>query len=466
MKLDSRELQASLEAGIERHRVAGASVAIFHDDVVVTAAAGLTNVRTTVEFTPDTLVQLGSITKVFTTTLVMQLVDDGLIDLDERLLKYLPDLKLKDREALEQITVKMLLTHTAGINGDLMPDHGHDEETIEKAVARFAQCGQIFRPGADLSYSNAGMVIAGFLAQRLRGKSWYQLVRERIFKPLGMAHSATLPEEGFLYRTSVGHYLNPKTHELFLPPSAFLPLSYGPSSTTLMTSAADLIAFARTHMALGVAPNGTRILSEASARAMQNKTIDNEGRGYTYVNMGLGWMVSDDGMLHHLGGSPGIVSALYAYPQQRFAAAILTNSAHSFGLMDEIMEPWMKAFGNRRPVGAIDVTPLVEPPDINPRHYVGVYEDVVNRYVVSERPDGLALSRLAKIVYYENVPPQPTPPTRLVPLGRDQFFLPADENDDGSLPNLFRIFAFRNRDRNGRMSHLGNCFRLYPRVMS
>jgi CubicO group peptidase (beta-lactamase class C family) len=463
MRISKSELQRSLDESIARHKVAGASVAVFYDEKLVTAAAGVINVNTGVEFTPDTLVQLGSITKVFTTTLVMQLVDEGRVDLDERVVRYLPDLKLKDRDALEQITVKMLLNHTAGIDGDLMPDQGHDEETIEKAIARFAQCGQIFRPGADLSYSNAGLVIAGYLVQRLRGKSWYRLIRERIFEPLQMEHAATLPEEALLHRASVGHYLNPVTKKLTLPPSAFLPLSYGPSSTTLMTSAADLITFARTHMALGVAPNGARILSETSAKEMQRTTVNNKGKGYTYIDIGLGWMVSDDGMLHHLGGSPGILSALYAYPQHGFAAAILTNSAHSFGLMDELMEPWLKEFGSRKPIGMVDIQ-FPGGLEVESNRYVGIYEDIVNRFEVSKTPDGLALSRLAKIAYYENVPAKPTRPARLIPLGGEQFFLESVENDDGSMPDLFRIVAFRNPDAAGRMAHLGNCFRLHPRV--
>jgi CubicO group peptidase (beta-lactamase class C family) len=463
MKIQQLELQRALQDSLARHNVAGASVAVFYDGETTAAAAGLINVNTGVEFTADTLVQLGSITKVFTTTLVMQLVDEGIVDLDEPVLRYLPQLRLKDRDALERITVKMLLNHTAGIDGDLMPDQGHDEETIEKAIARFAQCGQIFRPGAEVSYSNAAMVIAGYLVQRLREKSWYRLIRERVFEALQMKHAATLPEEALLYRASVGHYLNPETKQLTLTPSAFLPLSYGPSSTTLMTSAADLITFARAHMGLGLAPNGVRILSEDSAKAMQRSTVDNKGRGYTYIDIGLGWMVGDDGLLHHLGGSPGILSALYVYPEHGFAAAILTNSAHSFGLMNELMGPWLAEFGSAKPIGMVDLQFAREPLDVNIDKYVGIYEDIVNRFEVTRTPGGLALSRLAKIVYYENVPAVPTTPARLIPMGRDQFFLESVERDDGSTPDFFRIFAFRNPDDSGRMSHLGNCLRLHPR---
>src|ERR1700687_3004483 len=404
MEIKKADLQGSLEESLVRHRVAGASVAVFHESELITAAAGVINVNTGVEFTTDTLTLLGSITKVFTTTLVMQLVDEGIVDLDERVVRYLPDLRLKSREALEQITVKMLLNHTAGINGDMLPDHGHDEETIEKGIARFAQFGQLFCPGADFSYSNGGMVIAGYLAQRLRGKSWYRLIRERIFEPLEMEHSATLPEEALLHRASVGHYLEPESKKVVRTSVVFFPLSFSPCGTSLMTSAPDLIAFARAHMGNGMEVNGARILSERSAKAMQRTTVNITGRGYTYIDMGLGWMVSGDGLLHHLGGNPGVRSALYAYPAHGFAAAILTNAAHSFGLMNELMEPWLKEFGAQKPVGMVDIHFPSQPEKIDPNKYVGVYEDVSSRFSVSPTADGLALSRQAKVAHSETAP--------------------------------------------------------------
>src|SRR5262245_34705273 len=135
-KIRKDELLNRLQDCLARHRVPGASVAVLHDGEVITAAAGITNVTTGVALTEDTVMHIGSITKVFTATLAMQLVDEGKIDLDEPVVRYLPDLKLKDPEALEQITVKMLLNHTSGIDGVCLPTLGHDEETIEKTVGR------------------------------------------------------------------------------------------------------------------------------------------------------------------------------------------------------------------------------------------------------------------------------------------------------------------------------------------
>jgi len=98
----------------------------------------------------------------------------------------------------------MLLNHTSGIDGELLPDKGHDEETIEKGITRFAELGQLFAPGTEFSYCNAGTVIAGYLAQQLRRNSWYSLIKERIFAPLKMNHAAALPEDAILHRAAVG----------------------------------------------------------------------------------------------------------------------------------------------------------------------------------------------------------------------------------------------------------------------
>jgi len=464
MKIESKDLKMRLSEGLARHHVAGASIAVLYKGELITAAAGVTNIDTGVEVTPDTVMHIGSITKIFNATLVMQMVDAGRLDLEERVVRYLPDLKLKDHRALEQITVKMLLNHTSGIDGEMLPDHGHDEETIEKGIARFANLGQLAPPGAEYSYCNAATVIAGYLAQKLTGRSWYRLLRERIFEPLQMKHAVALPEEALLHRASVGHYYCSASKTLRRTSFAFLPLSFAPCGTTLMTSASDLITFAGAHMEGGVGINGARVLSERSAQAMQRMTMSNKGKGYTGdINVGIGWMIFEDGLLHHAGGGPGIVSVLYAYPEHEFAAAILCNTEHGFVLINEFMEPWLKEFGAMRPYGMGDITARPERTSIDLNKYVGTYEAVQIRFNVSRTSDGLALSRQFKFASYESMSRKATDPARLNPLGDDKFLLESD-GTDGLLYDAFRVFTFRNPDAEGFMQHLGYGMRLYRRV--
>jgi CubicO group peptidase (beta-lactamase class C family) len=464
MKIDRNQLQGTLQERLAHHRVPGASIAVLHDGEITTAAAGIANVTTGVELTPQTVMHVGSIAKVFNATLVMQLVDEGKVDLEQPLLRYLPDLKLKDRDALEQMSVKMLLNHTCGMDGEWLPDYGHDEETIEKAIRRFAELGQKHRPGEDFSYCNAGMVIAGYLAQRLTGRSWYRLIRERIFEPLALEHAAALPEEAVLHRASVGHYLDPVTQKAGRTSFAFLALSFAPAGATLMLSARDLIKFAQAHIANGLAENGARILSERSARAMQRMTVNNKGKIYPYGDgVGLGWLMFENGLLVHHGGGPGIVAMLYVHPPSGFAAAVLTNAEHALSLVNDIVEPWIKDFGDSRPMGIADTRLPSEPVSIEADRYIGVYEDVMMRYVISRTPDGIALSRQARFAYYENVSSEQSPRAKLIPLGGEKFLLETPLIASPSYDE-FRIFTFRKPDVRGRSMQLGNSMRLYPRV--
>jgi CubicO group peptidase (beta-lactamase class C family) len=196
-------LASRLAASIQKHNVPGASAAIFRGGEWEVAATGVTNVTTGVDITPQTVIPVGSILKVVNATLVMQLVDEGLVDLALPLKRYLPDFDVADRDATERITVGMLLNHTSGIDGEYFPDAGPDSGRIEDVIPRIAQQGQIHAPGAELSYCNAGAVLAGYLAQRLLQKSWYTLIEERIFKPLEMQHSVVQPANALLHRTGL-----------------------------------------------------------------------------------------------------------------------------------------------------------------------------------------------------------------------------------------------------------------------
>jgi len=464
MSSATKDLQDSLTAALARHPVPGASVAVLYEGDLLAASAGVTNVTTGVEMTQDTVMLVGSIAKVFTATLIMQLVDSRAVELGAPVVRYVPDLRLQDRHAVEQITVQMLLNHTSGIDGQMLPDQGHDEETIEKGVARFAELGQIFAPGTEYSYCNAAVVIAGYLAQRVTGRSWYQLIRERIFQPLQMQHVATLPEEALLHRASVGHYFNLAADQRLTRTScAFLPFSFSPGGTTLMMSARELVTFARAHLHQGLGCNGARILSAQSAELMRQRTVINKGKGYADSDIGLGWMLSSEGLVHHSGGGPGIVAALYAHPGREFAIAVLTNAEHSLALINEIMTPWLNKVGATQSLGTRPVERPATQPVVDCSRYVGVYENISVRYVVAQVAAGLEISSQAKFAPYESISTDPTSPIRLMPLGDDRFLLESQNTEDRAF-EAFRVFAFRNPDASGRMRHLGNTERLFLRV--
>lgn len=234
-----------------------------------------------------------------------------------------------------------------------------------------------------------------------------------------------------------------------------------------MMSATDLVTFARAHMP-GNARSAGRILSDEGIKAMQQVTVNNEGKGYTYADgMGIGWMVFKNGLLHHSGGGPGIASALYVHPERRWAVALLTNAEYglSLSLINELVGPWL-AERNVQPFGTADVIGCDDKIAGDLRKYIGTYGDILHRYVVTAEPDGLALSKKMMFAPYENMSTVPGPPIPLRPVTDGRFLLEHDGDPGGSSNAFYRIFTFRNPDNEGRMQHLGNGLRLYKRVDS
>jgi CubicO group peptidase (beta-lactamase class C family) len=442
-------LASRLAALIQKHNVPGVSAAVYRADQWDIAAAGVTNVTTGVEVTPETVMHIGSITKVLNATLVMQLVDEGRIELTAPVKQYLPDFHVADRDATELITVEMLLNHTCGIDGEYFSDAGPDAQRIEDVIPRIERQGQIHPPGTETSYCNSGAVLAGYLAQRLLGKSWYALIEERIFKPLELKHSVVQPAHALLHRASVGHFLNKdgsNTRSSF----AFLNPSFAPAGATAMVTAKDLATFALAHMNDGVAPNGHRLLSPASARRMRRQTA--AWRGVSGGGVGLGWMTMEKGIVGHDGGGPGIMSWLFADPAAKTVAAILTNAAHGVPVLNEITGPFYEAAGAKPFVAeADDLAKLATDAPVNPHPYVGEYQSVALAFRVIPQDEGIALRVRPKVLFYDGDTLEESPAVPLRPIR------------DGHFISRQGFVTFLNPSADGRMQHLVSRRRLHRR---
>lgn len=438
--------QQALDAALLATKFTGASFAYWDGNVLHTAVAGQRNSVTSDPVTLDTAMHIGSITKVFNAALLMQVVDDGLVSLDEPVARYLPELRLAP--TLAKLPVRSLVNHTSGLAGDVIPDQGPDRERIEDAVARIAAIGQIHAPGALASYSNAGTVIAGYLVQKLRDCSWYTLVQKRIFDPLDMKHALADLTDLPKFRVSVGDITNPATGQRAQTSRPFLPLSYAPAGATLMMSATDLVTFGRALVGGGVGPNGNRILSSESAAAMYTETA----RFYQPDHgIGLGWMLMPGGVVWHGGGGPGVVSLLYAHPATGRAVAMLTNCDSSKPALDAMIDPvlasWTGPLQPRRaPAAPVDL-----------QRMEGTYSNGLFEMRVAARDGTLFVQSVMKFDFYDHgTDEQPANP--YVPLGDGVFGLQAQPG------NLFTQIRFVMPDENGRPQGLGMAFRFLPRV--
>ncbi len=306
-------------------------------------AAGVLSLRTRVETTTDSAFKIGSITKIWTATLIQQLVDDDLLDLDRPVRDYLPGFRLSDPAATESLTARHLLTHTGGIDGNHFIDTGRNDDAIEKFVAALAEADHLLPPGTLFSYSNSGYVVLGRLVEVLRDKPFHDVLRERLVTPLNLHTAATDPYEAILNRAAVGHIQTGRT----VVPTKQWAVSYysAPSGSHLAVSARDLLEFVRLHLT-------DRPL--AALREPQRESVPDFGGGV--VGWGLGWMLYQDGVVGHTGVSKGQKAFLRVAPSAEVAVAVLTNSTGGEPLAYEIFGAVL------RDLAGVETAPLPVPP--------------------------------------------------------------------------------------------------------
>src|SRR6478735_1304667 len=249
-RVDRVHWQRRLEVLAKKHHVPGAQLGILDGDEVVDVAYGVLNKRTGQPATTDSVFQIGSISKVWTATVVMQLIDEGLIALDTPVVEAIPELHLSSPEVTKQLTIWHLLTHTSGIDGDVFTDTGRGDDCLEKYTELLADVAQNHPLGATWSYCNSGWSLLGRVIEVLTGKTWDEAMRDRLYTPLGLTHTMTLPEEAILYAAAVGHV--DADGEQIPTPVWDLPRSVGPAGL-IKSTVRDVLAFAKLHLDGGAA---------------------------------------------------------------------------------------------------------------------------------------------------------------------------------------------------------------------
>lgn len=388
-----REVEAwiadRLPALIEKYQVPGAAWAVLQGDQVVDGAAGVLSTATGVEATPDSVFQIGSITKLWTATLVMQLVDEGLVDLDATVRSYLPDFVIGDEAAAAAITVRQLLTHTSGFEGDIFTDTGVGDDCVEKYLAVLADVPQLFPVGEQFSYNNAGFCVLGRLVEVLREKTYDACLREHLFAPLGLTHAATNPYEAIMFRAAVGHVeLAPGTGFQPAPVWCFA-RSNAPAGSMLAMRPRDLIAFARMHLDDGRAADGTQVLAPGTPARMHERAVELPYLGIMGTSWGLGFErfdVEAGAIIGHDGSTIGQNAFLRMVPEAGVAVVLLTNGGDVVSLYQDLVGHVLAELTDS-PLPELPVPPA-EPARIDASRFVGTYSAEVVDLTVSQDDDG------------------------------------------------------------------------------
>ena len=186
---------------------------------------------------------------------------------------YLPEFAVADPEVSRAVTLRHLLSHTSGIDGDNFADFGRGDDCLERYVESCATLEQTHPLGATMSYCNTGFSILGRIIEVVTGKVWDAAMRERLFEPLGLTHTGTLPEEALLHRAAVGHVKPSPDASLEVAPVWMLPRSCGPMGL-INSTVADVLTFARLHLDAGKAQDGTQLVSAEGIAAMQQPQVE------------------------------------------------------------------------------------------------------------------------------------------------------------------------------------------------
>jgi CubicO group peptidase (beta-lactamase class C family) len=324
MKPDA--IAAYLQPLVDNHTIAGAvTLVATKDRIVYLKPIGYSDLASKAPMPADAVFWIASTSKPMTATAVMMLVDEGKINLDDPVEKYLPEFKgqmvrvadpaspagaqaISDLKAIPKlvppvhpILVREILSHTSGLpfRSEAQPG-ALDLLPLKDAVKSFASEPLIFQPGTSYSYSNEGLDTAARIIEVVTGMPYEQFMQERLFWPLGMKDTTFWPTPEQIGRLAQSYRLDSATKDLVAQPVDQLtyPLDdrqhrYPMPAGGLFSSAADVSTFCRMILNGGVL-RGRRYISEASLHEMTSE--QNHGLGNT--SYGFGWSVSSNGFGH------------------------------------------------------------------------------------------------------------------------------------------------------------------------
>jgi CubicO group peptidase (beta-lactamase class C family) len=358
---------------------------IVRDGERQVSTAGFANIEAGYALVPNSLFMIGSITKIYTATLVMKLVEQGILDLDTPVVTYLPEFTLSHDGVRDAITIRMLLSHTSGFDGDRFISYGRGDDAYQRAIAEFHTLTQWFQPGSFYSYNNAGFYLVGHIIQTLTGKTYEQVLTEELLTPLGLQHTLIYPDDALNHAYAAGHLVD-RQQGARLHPAPHLPRHAHPAGG-IMQSVGDLLTFAQLHLNLGEI-HGRRIISRESALQMQQPLIEADAEHRHY---GIGWAIYDrpsGKAIGHGGAWGGHRANLIIYPAHNFAHAALSNSNTGIyayqGMEDWALQHHLhitKPNPARIDLSASDLAT-----------FAGTYLRHDGRYVVEATEDGLHLT--------------------------------------------------------------------------
>src|SRR5215218_4022124 len=393
---DRAEMEAFLDEELgkemEKHHIAGAAVSVVKDGKLFFAKGyGSADLENKTPVDPEqTVFRIGSVGKLFTWTAVMQLAEQGKVDLDEDINTYL-DFRIPDTYP-QPITLKDLMTHTSGfedrLRGSVVSDPNDVVPTREWLISHMP--ARVRPPGDIAGYSNYNAMLAGYIVARVSGEPYHQYIQEHILNPLGMVHSTAqspIPPDlrahasvGYTYEDGAFHVF--PDYDYTVQPAA-LPSGAHQASVT------DMARFMIAHLQNGrygdANTAGVRILKKTTAQQMHSTLYTPDprllGTAYGFFDF------SDNGQrtLGHVGYSPPMYSLLLLLPEQNLGVYVAYNSEGGGDLTNQHLGFQRAFFDHYYPAPAVE---SIQPPaDFAERasRFEGMYSPTAGSYTTLDK---------------------------------------------------------------------------------
>jgi CubicO group peptidase (beta-lactamase class C family) len=456
MTVDVPRMRARVAELLTEYGIPSAAIGVLHNGELAEFAVGVKNVETREPATADTVYQCGSMTKTWTALAFMQLVDEGKVDLDEPVRTHLPGFTVADPEASAKLTPRHLLYHTNGVE-EGYGDPGEDDDVCARMVENIADAPQVFPLGHTHGYSAAlGYAVLARILEVHDGKPWDDVMRERLFDPMGLTSTNTRHEQVEETRAATGHLIRSLAEGPFVTPVDHLPRAFGPGGN-ITSTAREVLAMAHVFLNGGTAPNGERVVSTDSIREMMRSRVPVPDPYLFGPEWALGLIVCDwhgETVYATDGSTIGQNARLRLMPDSDTAIAMLTNGGPRESFYRKVFNEILTD------LGTVTIPDLPAPDttlNLDLSRYEGVYERPGARYEVSAEGGRLHLTLVLEPIQAEFLQKPDRISYMLLPVSETHFLMPpADSSED---TQTVAIYDFTN----GPARYLHTNCRVHPR---
>lgn len=322
-------IDIKLKEIFDSHKMAGMTVVVTDKEkIIYNGNFGVASVEMpNVSVSERSLYRIASITKIFTGLTIMKLAEDGVLNIDTPIKTYVPWLTLQNKRSEETITLRHLLSHTAGLPMEYTPEGPREEDALEAVLMEALPTLPIASLPEENKYvySNWGLRIASYVAERLTGRKYSELVRQYVLDPLKMSYSTFDIRDAITYHVSLPHEIdgNGELYVVHHIKENATRLAAG----GLYSNAEDLSKLARMLLNNGKNDDGEQVISESILSEMSTRHSGRPDGSQYGITMLLG---EKDGIKTrgHLGSAPPYATSLFVCDELGLGVITLMNTEY------------------------------------------------------------------------------------------------------------------------------------------